>query len=99
MRVGVDIDITLVETGVEWWKWLKMYDNRSTQTHIQKEYKRWKVKFDYDLSVYFPTFEYQSSRRPHDFWKQGNLYNGLPPLPNSVNVIKGWQMLDTRLCS
>ena len=86
MRVGIDVDITLVETGVEWWKWLSDCETYGLPYNL-KDYKV-EGKFDYNLGNYFPDYEYVTGCNPHSFWKQNNLYDWLSPLPNSVNVIK-----------
>lgn len=86
MRLGIDIDITLVETGVEWWKWLSDCGTYGLPYSIS-EYEI-EGKFDYNLGNYFPKYEEMTGSNPHDFWKQANLYDYLSPLPHSVNIIK-----------
>ena len=86
MRIGIDIDITLVETGVEWWSWLACCGTYGLPYNIS-EYDI-EGKFDYNLGNYFPNYREITGSDPYSFWKQGNLYDWLSPLPNSVAVIK-----------
>ncbi|QHJ85719.1 MAG: hypothetical protein [Cystoviridae sp.] len=88
MRFGIDIDITLVETEVEWWKWLHDYGNYYSYSDILREAQKEGGKLDYNLAKYFHDFQDKCENDPHNFWKQDNLYDQLSPLPDSVNVVK-----------
>lgn len=86
MRLGIDVDITLVETGYEWWKWLSDCESYGLPYHIKDH--EVKGKFDYNLGTYFPDYESVTGCNPYSFWSQDNLYDWLPPLPNSAKVIR-----------
>lgn len=94
MRLGVDVDLTLVDTGSEWWKWLSNYGNVHTERDILKfKDRECLYKLNYDLTKYFPDFMEKCLSNPFDFWKQEDLYDNLTPLQNSVEVLR--QLVDT----
>lgn len=89
MRLGIDVDLTLVDTGSEWWRWLSDCGNYYRERGIFKfKEKEGISKLDYDLTKYFPDYEERCRHNPFGFWKQENLYDWLKPLPHSVVVLK-----------
>ena len=87
MRLGIDVDITLVETGKTWWEWLSSEYSSREFYYIDDAYRNM-GKLDYNLSRYFKDCsEDKPKTNPYDFWSKADLYDELNPLPNSVKVI------------
>lgn len=92
MKIGIDIDLTLVDTGSEWWKWM-LYNLRSVDSSylefsdVKTHFNMGKEKLPYALNDVFPEFEETTDENPFDFWKQEDLYDNLSPLPHSVEVV------------
>ena len=88
MRLGIDVDITLVETGHEWWGWLSSEYSSREFYYIDDAYQNL-GKLSYNLSHYFKDCsEDKPKANPYDFWSKPDLYDNLEPLPNSVEVIR-----------
>lgn len=95
MRIAIDVDITLVDTGYEWWEWcvsnLADIDPiflEIPSVHSMYDDTEVSGKCSYNFSEEFLNFKEKTGIDIFSFWKQENLYNELSPLPNSVNVIK-----------
>lgn len=82
--IGVDVDLTVVNTATGWFNWC----NELSQ------YKRtWEdVVFDngsrpltYDFRQLFPDV---TNKQSLDYWRQADLYNELEPLEASVQMLK-----------
>lgn len=80
MIIGVDVDLTLVNTDKAWWKWMEMV------TGVTKPFPSGD-KVTYDLSTYWTEeFEYVGIS-PFDFWEDPVLYDKLRPIATSVYFI------------
>ena len=77
MIIGIDIDLTIVDTGSEWLHWL----NKATGRSLTLE----DLDYDYDLGVGFRD-ALPPSLHKH-FWKQHDLYDNLEPYDDALEVI------------
>lgn len=81
MKIGVDVDICVVDTGEEWEKWLLSSCNSYTEQYVKD--KQVGV-LEYDLSKYF-IMPYGTDA--YDFWRSPSLYQPLTPIENSTEVL------------
>lgn len=70
--VAVDVDLTFVDTLTPYLDWFKQRAGRAVPQSVYEE--------AYDLNPYYE----QNGVDGHAFWKQGDLYDGLVPLPGAV---------------
>lgn len=71
--IGVDVDLTVVDTGRAWMEWLDALTGRSFSKDLWKA-----TNLPYDLSkLYGPWLEDRGDA--FDFWRQENLYDSLQP--------------------
>lgn len=74
MIIGVDVDLTVVDTLTEWLNW---YEQETGHEIKSFEGLSWNID---RLMV--------NHKDPMSFWKQVDLYDGLKPLKNSVEVLE-----------
>ena len=74
MIIGVDVDLTVVDTLTEWLNW---YERETGHKIKSFEGLSWNIN---RLMV--------NHKDPMSFWRQGDLYDGLKPLKNSVEVLE-----------
>lgn len=87
MKIGVDVDLTLVDTGSEWWEWLTTIYTSRDFYYLSDTYNN-HGKLEYDLTKYFTDCSEKIEGNPFDFWKQDDLYDKLSPLTHSVEVLR-----------
>lgn len=85
LNIGIDVDLTLVDSGTAWLEWLDIVYGVSFGPSIKSIPKGETVY--YNLSKYFPQPS-SSQVTPFDFWEDPFLYDKLKPLPGSVEAIK-----------
>ena len=95
MRLGIDVDITLVETGYEWWEWcvaclMKVDPIFSEIPTVKSMYSDLDKmgKCNYNFKEEFLKFKETTNLDIFSFWSKSDLYDNLKPLPNSVEVIR-----------
>lgn len=95
MKIGIDVDLTLVDTGYEWWEWCVQELSKVKPFCIEipsvtRMYDDWKEsgKCSYNFNEEFPSFTETTGLDIFSFWKQDDLYDNIIPLPNSVEVVK-----------
>lgn len=91
--LGVDVDLTVVDTGSEWLKWL----DRLTGKNFHKLREGNKGCLPYDLSKLYEPF-LEDKVDAFDFWRNPHLYDNLQPLENAVEVLGrlskgGWDIV------
>lgn len=91
--IAVDIDLTVVDTGVVWWNWLletaTLKDPDMTYDSLSKRMYSYIIGLNipsasYDLSNYFKDFTVD----PMEFWHKTHLYDNLEPIEDSVRVLE-----------
>lgn len=81
LRIGIDVDLTWVDTGGPWFEWLcKVYGPPSFNPYALKV-------VDYNLSKYFPSAG-DHQVKPYDFWEDPFLYDLLHPAPGAVEALE-----------
>jgi len=81
MIIGLDVDLTLVDTLTPWLEWYK-FKTGSDLSHILEEQKDHGFNIQ-DLMV--------SHNSPLDFWKQSDLYDTLEPIADCIDVVSELQ--------
>ena len=95
--IAVDVDLTLVDTGIEWLEWLqRKYTCKDLVNFIDKCEAS---EIPYNLSTEFNV----DHGDPFDFWKQGDLYDNLTCYESSKIVLehlykKGWEIVFISWC-
>lgn len=83
MRLGVDVDLTVVDTGREWFNFLKQ--NSSIVVPDYEEYLSINKEVSYNLADIFTDMDFQKCV---DYWRNENLYDNLKPLKDVVQVLE-----------
>lgn len=72
--VAIDVDLTLIDTGTSWLKWL----NRKSGKRLSLE----DCGYDYNLATSFPEV-----KDPYSYWRQKDLYDGLIPRDDALRIV------------
>ena len=83
MILGVDIDLTFVDTGRGWFNWL-----RDRSELVVPDYDTLVAageKIPYDLSSVFTDIPPPVTL---DYWRPDNLYDNMEPLPHAVEALR-----------
>lgn len=93
-----DVDLCIVRTDVVWLEYLKTKHNE-LYTPPDDLPLVLKGEVEYDLSKYFPGI----GDRAYNFWSQGDLYDDLDPVKNSVEALNnlseaGYNILFASYC-
>lgn len=83
MRLGVDVDLTVVDTGRAWYKFLSTVSELSVPSF--DEYMQIVKEVPYDLTKVFFDLDMNKCL---DYWREEYLYDTLMPLPNVVDVLE-----------
>lgn len=83
MRLGVDVDLTVVDTGRAWYEYLSSVSELKVPSH--DEYLQIVKEIPYDLSKVFSDLDLNKCL---DYWRVDSLYDTLMPLPNVVDVLE-----------
>lgn len=83
--IAVDCDLTVVDTGLAWLKWLNSVSRSLKYTH--EELLGNGREISYNLGEYFPTLQHHVE--PMDFWRNKYLYYGMTPIKGSVDALLG----------
>ena len=81
--VAIDVDLTFVDSGRAWLDWCQKKTGLPMNVFLPPQNPQ--MRFYYDLTKYFPAC-FKSDLRL--FWKLGNIYDNLEPLPDAVDTIK-----------
>ena len=86
-KIAIDIDLTIVDVGIEWQDWLKFqYNHKDFDKFIDDCDKR---QISYNLSEYFDILDKEEG---FYFWKNSELYDHMELLNGCYDVIKNlWQ--------
>lgn len=79
MRIGVDVDGTVVDTSIGLW-----FSYLLSRYQLKEDTKPW-MKTPYNVSEMFII---PDGCDPFAFWRDPNLYEGLTPIEGSVNVLR-----------
>jgi 5'(3')-deoxyribonucleotidase len=94
--IGVDIDLTVVDTYTPWMRWFEEYSGRPVQNESSA----------YDLVPEMKELlkgTINEGLDPFAFWRKPDLYDGLQPLPGAftgLSVLKsrGWKVVFVSSC-
>lgn len=81
--VAVDVDLTFVDTGRAWLDWCQKRTGLPINVFLPPQNPQ--MRFYYDLTEYFPKCLEKDLRL---FWKCGDIYDNLEPLPGAVDTIR-----------
>ena len=86
-KIAIDIDLTIVDMGIEWQDWLQFkYNYKDFDKFIDDCDKR---QISYNLSEYFDILDKEEG---FYFWKNSDLYDHMELLNGCYDVIKNlWQ--------
>lgn len=87
LTIGIDLDLTSVDTGLGWYNWLCRHFPQLTDLPDND--------IDYNLSVYFG--ENPTGLQHYDYWRNNHLYDDMEFIPGFVETIKSWKELGYRL--
>lgn len=79
MRIGVDVDLCVVDTGILWSKWLEKTCNKSLPEQDT---------YDYDLTRYFQRELQDLQLDGFEFWRGSDLYDKVLPIKHSAYTLK-----------
>jgi 5'(3')-deoxyribonucleotidase len=71
--VIVDVDITIVDTDMQWLKWLNTMSGRNTTPET--------FEWEYNVGQFFKNDLTKYHLDPFDFWRSDNIYDTLKPYP------------------
>lgn len=80
--VAVDVDLTVVDTAVEWWKWLE------DVTGAGLPYEEVSKHYDFTIPYSQIWKDKEISGCALDFWRQRHLYGNLKPVEGSVDALR-----------
>lgn len=80
MILGVDVDLTFVDTGKAWYEHLRSLSGLSVPPFEEVE-----LPLDYDLTKVFHDIDFQRSL---DYWRGEQVYDELEPFPNAVETLR-----------
>lgn len=84
MLIGIDVDLTLVDSGTAWWEWLERLYGPANKTIAKPS----NGTMYYDLSKYWPDSPKENIIGPFDFWSDPFLYDFLKPEEGAIEVMK-----------
>lgn len=79
--VGIDLDLTYVDTGLGWYLWLCKHFPQIEEIPDHD--------IDYNLGRYFG--ESRSGLKHMDYWSNNHLYDDLEPRPGAHDCIRDWK--------
>lgn len=93
--LGVDVDLTVVDTGRAWMKWLDELTGRNLCYELDISYQDNNTPYDL-TKLYSPWLE--NTVDGYDFWRQPNLYDSLLPEMGVVETLStlskgGWDIV------
>lgn len=77
MRIGIDVDLTVVDTLTPWLNWFKQKTGKELSIDNISGYS-----LDPVMQPFMP-----SGILPSDYWEQEDLYNHLEPLPEAIKFV------------
>jgi 5'(3')-deoxyribonucleotidase len=77
--IAVDVDVTLVDTSVEYWKYLEL----DTKKGLRYD----EVKGRYDFRPFYYRELMDRGLDGFEFWRQRDIYDHLSPRPHSIQVL------------
>lgn len=80
MKIGVDVDLTVVNLVDDWLSWL----NSMTGQSLTKE----DCNYDYAIGDYFKEALKPFDLCPKDFWRAGHIYDLAKPIEGSIDYLK-----------
>ena len=83
MRLGVDVDLTVVDTGREWYNFLRGVSE--IQVPEYEEFLALNTVAPYDMTNVFKDMDYQKCL---SYWRDEFLYDNLEPLKDAVQVLE-----------
>lgn len=93
MIIAVDCDLTVVNTGLAWLKWLNSVS--AGNQYSQYDLLERSVEMNYNLSSYFPSLKHGVEAM--DFWRNKYLYQPLTPLKDCVDVLMKYKNLGNQI--
>lgn len=83
MLIGIDVDLTLVDSGSAWWNWLEALYGPAENVSPPNN-----GLMHYDLSKYWPNRPTENIITPFAFWDSPHLYDFLKPEDGAIDVLK-----------
>lgn len=83
MRLGVDVDLTVVDTGREWFNFLRSISSMEVPTY--EELLNTNGNLPYSMA---DTFKDLNSQKCLDYWRNEHVYDNLKPIKDSVEVLE-----------
>lgn len=81
LTIGIDVDLTIVDTGLDWLFWL--------QKHFPQVKEMPLKNIDYNLSVYFGPSK--TGLEHYDYWSNNHLYDDLEFMPGFESALSAWK--------
>lgn len=81
MKIGVDIDLSIVRSDLAWENWLDRHFPKLTDMPLKG--------VDYDLGNYYGKNEY--GLKHMDFWENNHLYDELQIIPAAVDALRAFK--------
>lgn len=83
MRLGVDVDLTVVDTGQEWYNYLRGVSEIEVPPY--EDFLVANTVAPYNMADVFKDIDYQKCL---GYWREEHLYDNLQPLKDSVQVLE-----------
>lgn len=87
LNIGIDVDLTFVDSGTPWLHWLELVYGVKADATLPPLNPQGKIY--YNLSKYFPPAKVNQVP-PFEFWEDPYLYDKLKPLPGAVEAVVTW---------
>ncbi|ALM02516.1 hypothetical protein KB57_129 [Klebsiella phage vB_KpnM_KB57] len=84
MNIGIDVDLTFVDSGTPWLHWLELMYGVKADCSLPPPNPQGKTY--YNLSKYFPPAKV-NQLPPYEFWEDPYLYDRLKPRPGAVEAV------------
>jgi 5'(3')-deoxyribonucleotidase len=90
VTIGIDVDLTIVRSDLEWIRWLSEAQNdvEFTYDNLVDDYGWGNVPYDLTKIVSYGCDE---GVDPMNFWKSAYLYDHMKPIAGAVNIIQRWK--------
>lgn len=86
-RIGIDVDLTTLESDVSWWNWLQnMCRGEYANTPLEKVVESHNGRACYNLAAYFPE-PINRNVHPLDYWRNEGCYDLVKPRDDAMIFI------------
>lgn len=84
MILGVDVDLTVVQSDAGWFDWNNHLSDKADRMTMEQALERNNGVLPYNIAYLYPKIDLEKS---YDYWRRSDLYDSMVPMKDSVEVL------------